>query len=146
MNCGILIIFKILIRLKTFNEVSPAKLAVWPIFSYNDRLIFCSLERLELRRIKRDLIYVHKIIHKDVALNFEDFFQFSFYNATRGHVYKLYPKKVYSNVDINNFSNRIVTVWNKLPNYVIESPSISSFKLNLNKVNPYLSNLFTWAG
>ena len=89
--------------------------------------------------MKIDLVLVYKIIHKHTELNFNDFFQYSTYFSTRGHTYKLYPKRLFSNLGLNNFANRIVNVWNGLPNYVAESTTVTRFKLNLDKVNSFLT-------
>lgn len=43
---------------------------------YAERLTICDLPSLELRRLWADLVLCHKIIHKQIALDFDEFFQF----------------------------------------------------------------------
>ena len=57
--------------------------------SYIDRLVACGLPSLELRRLRTDIILCFKIIHKLIALNFDDFFKFESNKKTRGHNFKL---------------------------------------------------------
>ena len=57
--------------------------------SYQDRLVVCGLPSLELRRLRVDIILCFKIVHKLIALNFEDFFKFDANVRTRGHNLKL---------------------------------------------------------
>ena len=57
--------------------------------TYSERLSYLQAETLELRRLKTDLLLIYKIIHKLVALNFDDFFAFNNFTVTRGHDFKL---------------------------------------------------------
>ena len=73
-----------------------------------------------------------------------DFFEFSVGGRTRGHKFKMMKKHVKSKVRQCSFSQRVISEWNKLPSFVIDSPSVNSFKSNLerfwsqdkNKYNP----------
>jgi len=84
---------------------------------YADRLTKLDLSSLELRRLQLDLIYCYKIVFGLVKLNHADFFEFSTVSNTRGHKYKLY-KPGCSNVRIHFFTNRVINVWNSLPDTV----------------------------
>ena len=53
--------------------------------SYIDRLVACGLPSLELRRLRTDIILCFKIIHKLIALNFDDFFKFDSNKKNTGH-------------------------------------------------------------
>jgi hypothetical protein len=109
---------------------------------YPERLRLLNLESLELRRIKRDIILVFKIIKNLVALKFCDFFVFSLDVRTRGHCYKLYPKQGRTNVVLNSFAFRVVNVWNSLPAFVVESPTIARLtKKNQPKIHKKKSPL-----
>ena len=91
--------------------------------SYAERLRICDLESLELRRIKKDLVFVFKIIKNLVDLNFHDFFTFAPQVGTRGNSLKLYPKFARKNAVYNSFCYRVINAWNYLPD------SMSSFSL-----------------
>jgi len=49
-------------------------------------------------------------------------------SKTRGHSMKL--TKCHGSIDATKyyFSNRVVNVWNSLPNDIVSAPSVSSFK------------------
>ena len=54
------------------------------------------------------------------------------YNSKiRGHTMKL--TKYHCLIDATKyyFSNRVVNVWNSLPNHIVSAPSVSSFKRRL---------------
>lgn len=104
---------------------------LWDV-PYVDRLNILKLEPLELRRIKRDLQMVYKIIHNLVSLNFDDFFILSPSTQTRGHQWKLYPKRAHLNIVFHSFAFRVVRIWNSLPHEIVQSPSFNIFKTNLN--------------
>ena len=57
--------------------------------SYDERLIKLGNGRLELRRLRADLLMCYKILHNSVDLNQEDFFTKSSIIKTRGHSYEL---------------------------------------------------------
>jgi hypothetical protein len=103
--------------------------------SYNERLVACGLELLELRRLKRDLILVFKIFRNLIDLDFNSFFYLAHLSGTRGHRYKLYPKFVKSSRALFSFSHRVVHAWNSLPVLVIESRTLQTFKLRLNNMS-----------
>ena len=99
--------------------------------SYQQRLKICNLEPLELRRMKRDLIFVYKIRHSLVKLNFLEFFRLAPTVGTRGHSEKLYAITVSTDRSLASFPNRVVNSWNKLPENVVKSPTLFQFKANL---------------
>ena len=92
--------------------------------SYVERLSALNLQSLEHRRLITDLIILYKIIHKQICLNFSDFFTFSPCTKTRGHPYRITVPLAKNNVFKNSFSCRIVPIWNALPNPVVLAPSV----------------------
>ena len=50
-------------------------------------------------------------------------------NNTRGHILKLFKKQFKLK---NTFSNRIMNLWNSLPNHVVEYKALNTFKTRLN--------------
>lgn len=101
--------------------------------SYTDRLITVGLPSLELRRLQIDLIYCYKIVFGLVKVNLDDFFEFAPVKTTRGHAYKLYKPRC-SNVRTNFFSNRVVEMWNSLPDCV-SFESLSAFKRTISTID-----------
>ena len=105
-----------------------------PFSSYNDRLKKLKLESLESRRVKRDLIYLYKIIHNHVDINFTDFFEFRNFNGhcLRRHNLCLVRKTPAKTLVRNNFyAIRVVKIWNELPADTVNSQSLSVFKNKL---------------
>ena len=50
-----------------------------------------------------------------------------------GHTKKLFKRRAHLNVRQKFFSNRVVEVWNNLPQEVIDAPSVKSFERWLDK-------------
>ena len=48
--------------------------------------------------------------------------------VTRGNDAKLYKTRVHSARDGNYFSNRVIHLWNSLPNHVVSASSVGAFK------------------
>lgn len=120
----------------TFTRILCRKLNI-SYSSYKHRLMILNLESLEHRRLKIDLIYVYKIIHKLVDLEFNNFFQFSpiikQYHLRRHTLHLISPKLPKTQVRFNFFTHRIINAWNKLPNEIVTSKTLTSFKLKLNR-------------
>ena len=53
--------------------------------SYNNRLKLLGLDRLELRRLRADLVTCYKIINGFLDIPFDSFFRLADYRSTRGH-------------------------------------------------------------
>ena len=83
--------------------------------SYCERLNILHLERLDVRRLRADLILTYKILFGLTVIKANDYFTFSAYTATRGHRYKLCQTKFYTDTRKFTFNNRIVPIWNRLP-------------------------------
>ena len=114
--------------------------SLWNV-PYVNRLAILKLEPLELRRIKRDMVMVYKIIHGRVALSFDDFFAYSPATQTRGHPWKLHPKRSHLNIVFHSFAFRVVRIWNNLPIGIVQSNTVCIFKSNL---NDYSDELWTY--
>jgi len=54
-------------------------------------------------------------------------------NQTRGNTFKIFQEHVHYNLRVYYFSNRVIQMWNSLPDSVVESNSINCFKNNLDK-------------
>ena len=73
------------------------------------------------------------MVHGFDGLGFDDFFKFSNVTRTRGHRFKLKIKR--SRLDVRKylFSQRVADEWNGLPESVVTSASVNSFKNSLDK-------------
>jgi hypothetical protein len=101
--------------------------------SYENRLRNLKLTTLETRRLRGDLIEVFKIVKGFVNVPADFFFTFN-NNRTRGHMYKLHKKRFNTDIGKYVFSNRVVDVWNRLPNAVVSCITVTSFKCMLDHV------------
>jgi len=82
--------------------------------SYNTEEL--GLDRLEVRRLHFDLIYVYKGIFGMVEIDASTFFRVrNASTATRGHSFKLFVPQ--SRLDVRKyfFCHRVVRCWNSLP-------------------------------
>ena len=104
--------------------------------SYNDRLVRLGLERLELRRIKQDLILTYKIYFGLIGISATGLFTLvSEGHGTRGHRYKLLQNHCRVDVRKYFFAERVVQQWNNLPAQDCDFSSLKSFKHFLNKTD-----------
>jgi hypothetical protein len=108
--------------------------------SYEERLRKLELPTLSYRRLRGDMIevhYVYKIIqgHYDpeastiIKLMNDTEQRFS----TRTNSRKVVYNRANTNIRQNSFSIRIAKYWNKLPENIVNAPSINSFKNRLDK-------------
>ena len=101
---------------------------------YTDRLKKLKMPTLKYRHLRGDMIETFKIINgiydREVTEGLLDLDQNT---RTRGNDKKL--KKKYSKLNILKFSftNRIVDIWNSLPNEVITAKTVNNFEINLDK-------------
>ena len=101
---------------------------------YETRLKRLGIYTLERRRLRGDLIETFKILTGKERIDFKKFFELA--DATswlRGHSLKLYKPKCHTTLRQNFFSIRVINEWNKLPQSVIEAPSVNAFKNRLDK-------------
>ena len=107
-----------------------------PASTYQDRLDKLGVETLEYRRWKFDLILVYKIINNLVDLKFSDFFSF-FSSPYQLRRHKFFLKSFQSHYDVrkNFFSNRIVNLWNSLPESIVDAPTLITFRKKLANFN-----------
>jgi len=60
-------------------------------------------------------------------------FQRSQVSHTRGNSMKLSKHHVSSRRDGHFFANRVINIWNSLPDHIVASPSVACFKRKLSK-------------
>ena len=98
---------------------------------YKARLLRLGLDSLEMRRLQQDLVYTYKILFGHVNVDANDFFVLSssvHSSFTRGHRFKLFPRR--SRLDSRKFffAERIVSSWNNLPAEDHNFSSVAAFK------------------
>ena len=62
----------------------------------------------------------------------ENFFNIAHYNK-KGHSYKLEKPRCSLSFTLNQFSYRVINIWNGLPQHVACAETLNSFKSCLNK-------------
>ena len=116
-------------RVQWFFTRAICKRASVSVMSYADRLLNLGLQSLKYRRIFSDLVLCYKIIYQLVDLKRDDFFNISSLSSTRGHTCKLHHKCIsHHSCRYNFFSNRVINMWNSLPQHVIAARNVQAFK------------------
>ena len=103
---------------------------------YLDRLRLLQLDTLEIRRVKSDLILMFKIHNNHIDMDPDDFFtaKDSSYNLRSYNSHQLVLHKYSgSAVRHNFFTNRVTPTWNQLPNTLINSPDLATFKTRISQ-------------
>jgi len=62
-----------------------------------------------------------------VDIDFSDFFEFARTTKTRGHEYKLFKSQCTSNVRSRFFAERVINIWNSLPQ-TVNYTSLTAFR------------------
>ena len=101
--------------------------------SYEERLYNLNLPTLEYRRKRGDLIQLYKMIHGMDDIDVTKFVSFST-NTTRGHTLKLNKPRCKKSVRLNAFPARCIDNWNRLPQDLINTPSLDIFKNRLDVI------------
>ena len=95
---------------------------------YEERLKELKLPSLVYRRRRGDMIQMYKVINGLVRINVGDLFTSAKVSHTRGHPQRVYKTRAIKLQRRNSFSQRVINDWNGLPNYVVNAPSLNSFK------------------
>ena len=104
--------------------------------NYSDRLKVLNIETLEYRRLEMDLIMVFRLLHRLVDIKFAKFLKLRRLTYhLRGHRYNLRSDIKTSSIAAASFPNRVITVWNKLPEAVVELKTLETFKAALRQLN-----------
>jgi hypothetical protein len=98
---------------------------------YRKQLETLNIFSLETRRLRFQLISVFKIYKQTCNIRFSDFFSLVKCKRTRGHSLALNTKHANTNYRLHFFTLSIIEIWNKLPQYVIDSPDLNTFKIGL---------------
>ena len=115
--------------------------------AYAERLAVLNLETLECRRLKSDLIVYFKILNNHTPWPADQCFSVQNHERSirrtvnRPTMLLAQPMCKTSRFQ-NEFFQRCVSAWNSLPNDVVDSPSVSCFKHELETVD--LSNYLSY--
>ncbi len=114
-------------RLESVQRVFTKKLPGYQGLGYIARLDQAGLCTLELRRLRADLCFCYKILHKLIDTPISNFFQIDNARSTRGHHWKLKSVTPRLECRLNFFSYRIVKPWNSLSEITVNANSTESF-------------------
>ena len=101
---------------------------------YPSRLRSLKLPTLAYRRHRSDMLQVFRLVTGIDDFDPSQFFSMAKTKRTRGHGFKMEKKRARTKLRQGVFSQRVVTHWNNLPEDVVMSPSINTFKSRLEKV------------
>jgi len=100
---------------------------------YKDRLKYLALPTLTYRRTRGDMIEVYKLLTLKYDKNVVLSLGLSHNTRTRGNALKLETVRAKYDKRKHFFSDRVVSVWNSLPDSVIDVKSVNAFKNALDK-------------
>ena len=98
--------------------------------TYSERLQNLNLPSLSYRRNRMDLIMTYKILNENVLVDKDYSFTMNT-SHTRSNGFKIYKKYNRTSTRRFTFSQRIINDWNYLPNDVVTSPNVLTFKSKL---------------
>jgi len=99
--------------------------------TYKERLQRLKLPTLVYRRARGDMIEVFKILHGYYDPEAIPCLKQCIYPSTRGHTWKLYQLQSHLKCRKCSFTVRVAGQWNKLPDNVVNAPSVLSFENRL---------------
>ena len=99
--------------------------------SYIDQLRTLNIPSLAYQRKRGDMLLLYQMFQGHIDLSISDFFALARYSSTRGHSRKIFKSRFSCRARSNFFSTCVISDWNSLPDYIINAPSISSFKEQL---------------
>ena len=96
--------------------------------NYDQKLKFFNLESLHERRIIGDIIEVYKTVNGYVNCNLVKAITYVNFENTRAHHFKFVHTFTQNRVKKRFIFNRIVNIWNSLPDNVFNTDIIKSFR------------------
>ncbi len=79
------------------------------------------------------MLQTYKILHQEYDIDQEIFFKPPADKRTRGHSFKLFKDRVENPSRRQFFSNRVIRMWNDLPEEVVSASKIDTFKERLDQ-------------
>ncbi len=77
------------------------------------------------------MIQVYKFLQNIWNIEDDNFLPLAIENRTRGHSLKISKRRTMTTVRSHFFCNRVVDLWNELPEDVTQAPSVNAFKARL---------------
>ena len=101
---------------------------------YQERLKILQLTSLKDRFRRGDMIETFKIMTGKLNVDHTHWFERNTDQRTRGHKLKLKVRRSKNQARSKFFSNRVVEMWNSLPEEVVTAESLNQFKNRLDKL------------
>ena len=101
--------------------------------SYHQRIQELDLISLVQRRLRGQLIEVFKYLNRFTTVSARALFDYDLNGRTRNNGAKLIVKHLNKSVAYHFYPIKIATIWNALPNEVVTSRTVNSFKNSLDK-------------
>lgn len=98
---------------------------------YEERLKELGWFSVKRRFLRGDMIQEYKIFSSQDREEVSKFFKVDHVRETRGHERKIKKQSCRLDIRKNFFSNRVVNFWNSLPQGVVNSESLATFKKRL---------------
>ena len=111
---------------------------------YKERLIFLKLPTLRFRRLRGDMIEVFKILSGIYDGNVVPKLNRTLNSRTRGNLFKLAHEYTKHDIRKYSFCIRVVNTWNSLPDSVVSSMSVNSFKNSIDKHWKHIDLYYDW--
>ena len=124
-------------QLESVQRRFTKRLPGFQTLPYDERCALLGLDRLEIRRLRADLILCYKMIRGLVLLSPDSFFTFICNSRTRGHSFILLYRIQGLIVFVHNifFAVRVLRIWNSLSENVVSAAHLSLFISRLVRVN-----------
>ena len=100
---------------------------------YEERLKELGMYSVERRFVRGDMIQVFKIFKSVDNIEINKFFVVDHGRETRGHNKKIRKRQCHLDIRKHSLSNRVVNFWNGLPQKVVSSDSLATFKKRLDR-------------
>ena len=120
-------------KLECFQRYWTKQIEGLKNLSYGERLRELDLYSVKGRLVHSDLIqYLLENFHRQSCIAPESMFTRPATCVTRGHMHKIGVVHVNTDIRQRAFSKRCISLWNNLPESVVNAPDISHFKRELN--------------
>ena len=102
--------------------------------TYPERLRVLNLPSLTFRRVRGDVIETFKYLNDYYDINKDCLFSIGSDPRTRGHSLRLVKTRCRTPIRAHFLTQRIVNVWNKLPEEIVTAPSLNTLKARLDRL------------